>query len=281
MNNMNIEKTDIMSIIAVLGGSIVTWYMNNELVISGYDMNAVVASGIVGLVGGILFRKVAGQIFCGSFVGMSSSLTIESIYASILFGLVAGLIFVAWKNYLNGHGGKFGTTAFMSVCFCMMLLRLGGNDYSGVSGSGSVLTMEWFLVVLLSGILGAVATYIVRVGFFNKIITYKCAEAVFGSAFVGLVVGLVLPEISTTYGLTSALVVYSASFAGMTAIPKIFDSWKHFASAGVFVAILFTATVDLVPGGGGKLGTIGFTSVIITKYILEHYRERRKELCPA
>lgn len=279
---MPYERSDILSVLAVLGGTIVTWYLNNELIISGYDMNAVLASGIVGLLGGLIFKKYAGQIFCGSFAGMSSSLVIENVYYSILFGIVAGLIYVAWKDYLNGHGGKFGTTAFMSVCFCLLLLGIGGKDYSGVkAASSAAITMEWFVLVLIAAVVFTPLTWFVRRELFQRLLTDKCADAVLGSALVGIVIGALLPEVSATYGLTLALVGYSASFAGMTAVPGVFQDYKHFASCGVFVAILFTVTADMVPGGGGKLGTIGFTSVIITKYILEHYRERRKELCPA
>jgi len=279
---MPYERSDILSVLAVLGGTIITWYLNNELIISGYDMNAVLASGIVGLLGGLIFKKYAGQIFCGSFAGMSSSLVIENVYYSILFGIVAGLIYVIWKDYLNGHGGKFGTTAFMSVCFCLLLLGIGGKDYSGINAASSAaITMEWFVLVLIAAVVLTPVTWFVRREFFQRLLTDKCADAVLGSALVGIIIGALFPEISATYGLTLALVGYSASFAGMTAVPGVFQDYKHFAACGVFVAILFTVTADMVPGGGGKLGTIGFTSVIITKYILEHYRERRKELCPA
>jgi len=279
---MPYERSDTKSILAVLGGTIVTWYLNNELIVGGYDMNSVLASGIVGLIGGLILKRYAGQIFCGSFAGMSSSLVIENIYYSVLFGLVAGIIYVIWKDYLNGHGGKFGTTAFMSVCFCLIILSLGGKDYSGISAASSAaITAKWFILVLITAVVLTPATWFVRREFFQRFLTDKCADAVLGSALIGIIIGAVFPEISANYGLTLALVGYSASFAGMTAVPGVFQDYKHFASCGVFVAILFTVAMDMVPGGGGKLGTIGFTSVLLTKYILEHYRERRKELCPA
>ncbi|MBN1786404.1 MAG: hypothetical protein JW825_05425 [Candidatus Methanofastidiosa archaeon] len=279
---MPYERSDFRSILAVLGGTVVTWYLNNELVIGGYDMNAVLASGIVGFLGGLFLKRYAGQIFCGSFAGMSSSLVIENIYFSIFFGIIAGLIYVIWKDYLNGHGGKFGTTAFMAVCFGLIVLALVGKDYNGVVATASqAITVKWFLLVLVTSVVLTPLTWFIRRDLFQRLLTDKCADAVLGSALVGIIIGALFPEISSTYGLTLALVGFSASFAGMTAVPGVFQDYRHFAACGVFVAILFTVTVDMVPGGGGKLGTIGFTSVIITKYILEHYRERRKELCPA
>jgi len=277
---MKYDKEDMMSILTVLVGTIPTWYLNNEFLDT--KSNAVIASAIVGLVAGFLVKKYAGQIYCGSFVGMSSSLVIENIYYTVLFGVVAGLIYVTWKGYLNGHGGKFGTTAFMSVMACLIILSLGGKDYSAVNASAStVVTVEWFVLVMLTAIVATALTFYARRDLFMRIFEDKCSDAVLGSALVGLIAGVLLPVITPTYGTTLSLVAFSASFAGMTAFPVIFDKASHFASAGVFVGILFTVTVDMVPGGGGKLGTIGFTSVLLTKYILEHYREVRRNICEA
>ncbi len=270
-----LNKPDMMMIVAVLAGTISTWYLNNEL-----ELGAVVASAIVGLIGGALFNKYSPQIFCGSFVGMCSMIVIFNIYYTLLFGFVAGLIYVAWKGYFYGHGGKLGTTAFMAVLFSLILVALAGKDYQAVSHAAvESLTVSWFLLVLVVGVVASVATYYMRKDVFIRLFSNKCADAVLGSATIGLIAGLIFPEISVTYGATLSFVAYSASFAGMTAYPRIFDSVLHYAVAGVFVAILYTATVDLVPGGGGKLGTIGFTSVIITKYIFEHYREVRSNTC--
>ncbi|HHN81805.1 MAG TPA: hypothetical protein ENN11_04200 [Methanomicrobia archaeon] len=272
---MDIDKKDVISIVAVIAGTIAAWYLNNELGLGG-----VVASAIVGLIGGAVFNKLSPQIFCGSFVGMCSCSVISTIYYTILFGAVAGVIFVAWKGYFFGHGGKLGTTAFMAVLFSLVLLAIAGVEYNAVSDAAlESLTVSWFLFVLLVGVISTVATYYLRKDVFIRVFTNKCADAVLGSATVGLIAGLLFPEVSATYGATLAFVAYSGSFAGMTAFPRIFDRPVHFAIAGIFVAMLYTATVDLVPGGGGKLGTIAFVSVIITRYISEHHREVRKWTC--
>jgi hypothetical protein len=170
----------------------------------------------------------------------------------------------------------------MSVMACLIILSLGGKDYSAVNASAStVVTVEWFVLVMLTAIVATALTFYARRDLFMRIFEDKCSDAVLGSALVGLIAGVLLPVITPTYGTTLSLVAFSASFAGMTAFPVIFDKASHFASAGVFVGILFTVTVDMVPGGGGKLGTIGFTSVLLTKYILEHYREVRRNICEA
>lgn len=277
---MNYQKQDLLSILAVVAGTVPTWYLNNEVL--NTKSNAVVASAIVGLVAGFFIKKYAGQIYCGSFVGMCSAMVIESVAYSVVFGIVAGLIFVTWKGYLNGHGGKFGTTAYMAVLAMTIILSLLGKEYNAVfPAAASVITIKWFVLVLATGIIATVLTYYARRELFMRIFADKCSDAVLGSALVGLLAGLVLPAVSSTYGTTLSLVAFSASFAGMTAFPAVFDKASHFASAGVFVAFLYTATVHITPGCGGKLGTIGFTSVILVKYILEHYREIRRNICEA
>ena len=54
-------------------------------------------------------------IYCGTFVGMCSSLLAKDYFFVAYAGIVAGLIYVSTRNVLNGIGGKLGTIAFGGV----------------------------------------------------------------------------------------------------------------------------------------------------------------------
>ena len=87
------------------------------------EHGAVMASGVVGLVGGLVLPAVhpdigttlAPMVICASFAGMSSAKRFPHAVLMAIAGLVAGLVFIYCMPFLGGAGGKLGTIAFGSV----------------------------------------------------------------------------------------------------------------------------------------------------------------------
>ncbi len=110
--------------------------------------------------------------------------------------------------------------------------------------------MEYIAIVLVS-MLAGMATYYVSIKL-NK-------GAVFGSAVVTLISGILFPSLIPSIGARLALVATCASYAGMVGIknaPKISDM----AAIGLVNGIIFIATLAAYPGVGGRLGTVAAIS---------------------
>ncbi len=110
--------------------------------------------------------------------------------------------------------------------------------------------MEYIAIVLVS-MLAGVATYYVSIKL-NK-------GAVFGSAVVTLISGILFPNLIPAIGPRLALVATCASYAGMVGIknaPKI----SEMAAIGLINGIIFIATLSAYPGVGGRLGTVAAIS---------------------
>jgi hypothetical protein len=83
----------------------------------------VVASAVVGLVGGLILpalfpetgQTLAVVMICASFTGMSSGNRCQNFWQILLSGLATGIIFIFSAPLLGGAGGKLGTIAFGSV----------------------------------------------------------------------------------------------------------------------------------------------------------------------
>ncbi len=69
--------------------------LSSYLVNYNFALGAVVASSLIGLIGGLLLPSLAVPIYCGSFAGMVSSLLVSDTLSVITIGLLAGLLFVA------------------------------------------------------------------------------------------------------------------------------------------------------------------------------------------
>ncbi len=109
--------------LGVLGGALLTGFLNIEIGLGG-----VIASAVVGLLG-VLLKKLfknapqllAPAIYCGSFIGMTKAF-IEPYYLVIsLAGIISGLFFSISQFWFQGFGGKLGSIAFVGMLFSLLL----------------------------------------------------------------------------------------------------------------------------------------------------------------
>jgi len=103
-------------VVAILA-AVATYCINHYL-----KHGAVMASGIVGLVAGLLLPVLVPEIggtlavvaICASFVGMSSAKHFPNAVPVAVAGLFIALVFIYSAPYLGGAGGKLGSMAFGS-----------------------------------------------------------------------------------------------------------------------------------------------------------------------
>jgi hypothetical protein len=98
--------------------AVITFLLNNK-----FKLGPVIASALIGLIGGILlpvltqeFAHVYAVIIIGaSFIGMSSTARFNTVFPIAFAGVLYGLIFIYNAPYFGGAGGKLGTIALTSV----------------------------------------------------------------------------------------------------------------------------------------------------------------------
>ncbi len=100
----------------------VTWYINHTI-----GLGAIIANGLVGMIAVLLLpNDLAGPIYTSSFVGMSSMVVIPSFLASVLSGLIVGILIVLTPTIYAGIGGKGGTTAAISTIISRLIYGIIG-----------------------------------------------------------------------------------------------------------------------------------------------------------
>ena len=209
-----------------------------------FGLGAVLASALIGLIGGIFFPQFGAPIFCGSFVGMCSADVYIHGYDVLLAGAFAGLVYILGREVLNGFGGKLGTIAFAGT-----LLTGLGLKRQFIISPVPPFELAWHIVLYAA--IAAVLTYWLSVSFKWSPV---CA-----SAAVGLAGGLLLPLLHPVSGGMLAVVVFCASFTGMSA-PERLPGISLMVMAGLFTGIIFLYSMPIFGGAGGKLGTIAFGS---------------------
>ncbi len=237
----NIES--VYEVAALITGSIVTYFISIEIGHGG-----VIASAIVGMTAVIIFPYyAAAAAYCGSFVGMASTILFSSYEELLLAGVFSSMIFIMVKPVCKGFGGKLGTIAFAGSLYSITIL---GSPVI----THTIPSLEIGISLVVYSVTGAYLTYLI-----NVILGHG---PVIASALVGLLAGLLLPVIhGTSDGSTMALMVFCASFTGMSSRERIRSSYLIML-AGALTALLFIYSMPHLGGAGGKLGTIAFGAVI-------------------
>ncbi|WP_192929583.1 hypothetical protein [Alkaliphilus serpentinus] len=110
--------------------------------------------------------------------------------------------------------------------------------------------MENFMIIAVA-VMAGVTAYSISI-LLNK-------GAVFGSALVTLISGIVFPHFFPEIGVKLAVVATCASYAGMVAVKNVPKIWEM-AIVGLITGSLFILTSEAYVGVGGKLGTIAAIS---------------------
>lgn len=250
------RETPALTVLAIFAGAMTTFVLANAV-----GLGPVVAAGIVGAIGALIWRNKAAAVYCGSFVGMVSQ---DCLYASThvtLAALLAAAVFLLATPVFNGFGGKLGAIAFSG---CVLTAWLTGNPLSQAPiPDASVNT----LIVLIS--VGA------TIGTFSLSVRLKLGP-VMASALVGIAGGLLLPRLMPETGPMLAIVVICASFAGMSSRERLADE-RRLALAGLITGFIFIFTLPAMGGAGGKLGAIAFASTLAAKSLADRATRRSKD----
>jgi hypothetical protein len=212
-----------------------------------FELGAVVASSLVGLIGGLLLPSLAVAIYCGSFAGMVSSLLVSDMLSIITIGIFAGLLYVFGSETFKGFGGKLGATAYFATLLSSIFF-----DTIGETMTGGLITFQY--EVFIAFIVGSVGTY-----FMNE--QYKLG-AVVSSSLLGIIFGLILPNIFLN-GNSLAVALFCGTFIGMSTTSKL-TTRTSVLIASVIGTIIYLYTAPYFAGLGGKLGLIAFGSTIAT-----------------
>lgn len=237
-----LTKHDLYIFLGVFLGTLFSYLMNHTI-----SLGPVVASSLIGIIGGLLIPALAIPIYCGSFAGMVSSLLVSDPIEVVTIGFFAGLLYVAGSDTFKGFGGKLGSTAYFATLLASIFF-----DTLSETMTGGPIELQYDVFIVF--IIGSLGTY-----FINE--RYKIGVVV-ASSLLGLVFGLILPNIFAN-GNSLAVALFCGTFIGMSTATKL-SSRISVIIASLIGTIIFLYTAPYFAGLGGKLGLIAFGASIAT-----------------
>lgn len=251
-----LSKNELYTFIAVFFGAVGSYLLNHN-----FQLGAVVASALIGILGAILIKKYAIPIYCGSFAGMVSSVLVEDLVLIILVALFSGILYTLGSETFKGFGGKLGATAYFGT-----LLGSFFYDTFAYTMTETYISIEHEVFIVF--IVGALGTYLI-----NK---YLDTGAVLASALIGISGGLIQPNLMQS-GSALAVALFCGTFIGMSKPAKL-SSRLSVIIASLIGSTIYLYTASYFAGLGGKLGLIAFGSSVATAGFLnfrKSYKEKR------
>ncbi len=250
--------TNLTRFVSLICAALVTYTLKVNVGIS-----PVVSAALVGLIGSLILPAHAVSIYCGSFVGMTSSRLLITHSELGFAAIAAGILFLLTDRIFRGFGGKLGSIAFVGTFITGFGLK---REFEIIS------VPEWNLVgvIIFFSVIATVVTHLLHVHFKHS--------TVLASAIVSITGGLILPNVYPgNTGMTLAVMVMCASFAGMSSAER-FPKLLYMAAVGFLTGVLFIYSMPLAAGAGGKLGAIAFGSALAVGGYINLVRRFRKLL---
>ena len=244
------KENQLKTIGIVILSSVLTYAINHYT-----ELGSVIASSLVGLLGALLFPKIEVPIYCGSFVGMTSTGVLTNVEAVVISGFIAGLLLAGTQPLYVGYGGKLGACAF----FGTMITAYFKNRFV-FSDPNLIPRFDIMIPALI--VAGTIGTLWIR--------DYAKHSTVTSSAIIGIVGGLILPGLFPVHGSLYATTLFCGTFVGMSAFEH-FRSYKFTIIAGLMCSLCYFYTSPIFPGKGGKLGALAFGAMIATSGIIHYY----------
>ena len=233
-----------------------------QLAIRSGGMTAVQGAAMVGALAwlsgriGLLDQRVLpSSLYCGAFVGMTSSQVLPGTSWVFLAGTIAGIIYSLARHFWVGIGGKLGTIAFAGTALTVMAARLTGWNHA--DPAASPIDGLWLWAVFGVAIVAAIVTFwLSEPCKFGAV----CASAV-PSVILALGINLLSPAWQVKM-LPLAAAWFGASFAGMTSMERLAGRYWMLPLLGLIFGVLFAGSGPRVHGFGGLLGITALVSVM-------------------
>lgn len=232
--NIRMSKKKIFyRFLAIVSGACITFILNHSA-----NIDAVLASSMIGLASAWTFREYSLEIYCGTFIGMACNQVFNHPFYFLFATVLSGLLYILSQDTFGGWGGRAGFIAFVGTYSTSLLFGLPIRTLGAVN-------INAYLAIFFFASIACLSTFAIQ--------SMERMDVVSASALIGLTMAILYPD-------ASHLIVLSAfcgSFTGMTN-KAYFPKFSQVFLSALLTGFLFVAGFSLFDGTGGKLGALAF-----------------------
>ncbi len=215
--------------------------MATHLVAVYFQTTTIFAASLVCVISAYTIPSRQPEAYSGSCGGMIGAYLSSHWSIALLVGIMTGLVYILFKPYFLGVGGRGGSLPYTATILTIRLLLNLNTE------SSTPMNQEFILPAFFTLVTVAFLTYLLHK---NNILSVVKAAMV-----VSLVLTLVIPL--DYYSITTAM--FAGTIVGMTLEERL-DGYLHLLVICLICFLLFVPSFHILDGIGGKLGMLCLVS---------------------
>ncbi len=202
-----------------------------------FETSTIFAASLVCVLSAYTLPTRQTEAYSGSCGGMIGVYLSSHWSIALLVGVVTGLVYILFKPYFLGVGGRGGSLPYTATILTVRLL-LNLNPEQRTPIEPNLIVSSFFILVFVTFL-----TFLLH--------KYKILSVVKAAMVVSLIFALLIP--TDYYTLTTAM--FAGTIVGMS-IEERLDGYFHLLAVAIICFILFVPSFHILDGIGGKLGIL-------------------------
>ncbi len=226
----------VKSFLVVLGNVMLTY-----LVALYFDTSTIFAASLVCVLSAYAIPNYQPEAYSGSCGGMIGAYLSSHWSIAFLVGIMTGLVYLLFKPYFLGVGGRGGSIPYTATILTVRLI-LNLNTEQRTPIEQDVIIPSFLTIAVVTFI-----TYLLH--------HYQILSVVKAAMVTSLIFTLLIPAEYST--ITTAM--FTGTIVGMS-IEERLDGYFHLLVVALITSILFVPSFHVLDGIGGKLGFLCLVS---------------------
>lgn len=243
------------SFLVVVSSALVTYFFTDS-----FNTTTILSASLICVIYTYVFPDHQPEAYSGTVAGMIGAYLCENIIVSITTAVATGLVFILFKPYFKGVGGRGGSIPYVATTLVVRVIFQ--------------LKPRQQVPIEQAYVIPALFT-ICAIGFLTYILHKKGILTIVRSAMmIAFVFSIIIPH--EHYTLTTAM--FAGTVVGMSAVDRI-DHYVQLLIINLITFLLFIPSFHILDGIGGKIGILCLLSYygsLGIKILIESFEKKKK-----
>lgn len=225
-----------------------------------FDTTTILSASLICVIYTYVFPKHQSEAYSGTVAGMIGAYLCENIIVSTTTAVTTGLVFILFKPYFKGVGGRGGSIPYVATTLVVrVIFQLKPRQQEPIEPAYVIPAL--FIIC--------------AIGFLTYILHEKGILTIVRSAMmIAFVFSIIIPL--EHYTLTTAM--FAGTVVGMSAVDRI-DHYVQLLIINLITFLLFIPSFHILDGIGGKIGILCLLSYygsLGIKILIESFEKKKK-----
>lgn len=254
LNREDFLRDDLIkSFLVILSSALFTYFFTDV-----FNTTTILSASLICVIYTYVFPNHQPEAYSGTVAGMIGAYLCENIIVSFTTAIATGLVFILFKPYFKGVGGRGGSIPYVATTLVVrVIFQLKPRQQIPIE-------QKYIIPALVM---------ICAIGFLTYILHEKGILPIVRSAMIiAFVFSILIPN--EHYTLTTAM--FAGTVVGMSTVERV-KQYIHLLIISLITFLLFIPSFHILDGIGGKIGILCLLSYygsLGIKIVFESFEKR-------